>query len=365
MIIRRLVRTRQLKEGMKIDQSVVDRAGRNLVQKGSILDNYVIESLLRMGIMMVYIQTGEESDDDIEKSISPQARKQIERLRTDDRSKVELSNSVKTRVAEGIQYIYANAGSDQLADTTNNIASNLMTAINNNDAIAIDINALKTSDEYTFKHSVDVATMSMILAKQQGLSQKQIYEIGVAGLLHDIGKTKIPLEILNKPGKLTDEEFAVMKQHPVFGYHMINDKNEFSNEISLAILQHHEKMNGKGYPMGITGDKIDLFARLISVSDIYDALVTERPYKKPFSPRDAVEMIMSMTEELDINVMRCFLESVILYPVGTDVALSNGETARIVENVPNAVLRPKVLGLTTGKVYDLANDVKCANIIIL
>ena len=109
MITRRLVRTRQLKEGMKIDQSVVDRAGRNLVQKGSILDNYVIESLLRMGIMMVYIQTGEESDDDIEKSISPQARKQIERLRTDDRSKVELSNSVKTRVAEGIQYIYANA----------------------------------------------------------------------------------------------------------------------------------------------------------------------------------------------------------------------------------------------------------------
>ena len=91
----------------------------------------------------------------------------------------------------------------------------------------------------------------------------------------------------------------------------------------------------------------------------------ERPYKKPFSPRDAVEMIMSMTEELDINVMRCFLESVILYPVGTDVALSNGETARIVENIPNAVLRPKVLGLTTGRVYDLANDVKCANIIIL
>ena len=125
MIIRRLVRTRHLKEGMKIDQSVVDRAGRNLVQKGSILDNYVIESLLRMGIMMVYIQTGEESDDDIEKSISPQARKQIERLHTDDRSKVELADSVKTRVAEGIQFIYSNTESKELADTTNNIASNL------------------------------------------------------------------------------------------------------------------------------------------------------------------------------------------------------------------------------------------------
>ena len=156
-----------------------------------------------------------------------------------------------------------------------------------------------------------------------------------------------------------------MKRHALYGYRMLNSRNEFNNAICLGVLQHHEKMNGKGYPMGVTGDKIDLFARLISVSDIYDALVTERPYKKPFSPRDAVEMIMSMTEELDITVMRCFLESVILYPVGTDVALSNGETARVVENVPNAVLRPKVLGLTTGKVYDLANDVKCANIIIL
>ena len=124
-----------------------------------------------------------------------------------------------------------------------------MNAINSTDAIAVDISALKTSDEYTFKHSVDVATMSMILAKQQGLSQKQIYEIGVAGLLHDIGKTKISLDILNKPARLTDEEFAVMKQHPVFGYRMIKDRDEFSNEICMAVLQHHEKMNIKGYPV--------------------------------------------------------------------------------------------------------------------
>lgn len=364
MITRRLMRTRQLKPGMKIDQAIVDKTGRNLVHKGSVLDNYVIDSLLKMGVMMVYIQTGEETPEDIEKSISPEAKKQIERLHTDDRSKVELSDSVKTRVAEGIQYIYANAESDQLADATNNIATNLMDAINDNDAIAVDITALKTSDEYTFKHSVDVATMSMVLAKQQGLTQKQIYEIGVAGLLHDIGKTKIPLDILNKPSRLTDEEFAVMKQHPVFGYHMIKDKQNFSNEVCMAVLQHHEKMNSRGYPVGFPSDKITLYARTLTVADIYDALVTERPYKSAFSQRDAVEMIMSMTGELDLTAMKSFLESVILYPVDSIVELSNGEKAKVVKNNAHYLLRPTVVGIKTGRVYNLSEDLKCANIVI-
>lgn len=364
MITRRLVRTRQLQPGMKIDQAVVDKSGRNLVQRGSILDNYVIDSLLKMGVMMVYIQSGEETAEDIEKSISPQARKQIERLHTDDRSKVELSDSVKTRVAEGIQFIYSNTESKELADTTNNIASNLMNAINSTDAIAVDISALKTSDEYTFKHSVDVATMSMVLAKQQGLSQKQIYEIGVAGLLHDIGKTKIPLDILNKPARLTDEEFAVMKQHPVFGYRMIKGRDEFSNEICMAVLQHHEKMNSKGYPVGFPSDKITQYARILTIADIYDALVTERPYKSAFSQREAVEMIMSMTGELDLTAMKSFLESMILYPVDSIVELSNGEKAKVVKNNPHYILRPTVVGIKSGRVYDLSMDIKCANIII-
>lgn len=364
MITRRLVRTRQLQPGMKIDQAVVDKSGRNLVQRGSILDNYVIDSLLKMGVMMVYIQSGEETAGDIEKSISPQARKQIERLHTDDRSKVELSDSVKTRVAEGIQFIYSNTESKELADTTNNIASNLMNAINSTDAIAVDISALKTSDEYTFKHSVDVATMSMVLAKQQGLSQKQIYEIGVAGLLHDIGKTKIPLDILNKPARLTDEEFAVMKQHPVFGYRMIKGRDEFSNEICMAVLQHHEKMNSKGYPVGFPSDKITQYARILTIADIYDALVTERPYKSAFSQREAVEMIMSMTCELDLTAMKSFLESMILYPVDSIVELSNGEKAKVVKNNPHYILRPTVVGIKSGRVYDLSMDIKCANIII-
>lgn len=368
MIKRRYIATRIVQPGMVIEQDIIDRAGRVLIARRTELDEYLIDALKRMGVPGIYIREGEEEEEDLKKNepvVSEAIRKQYEKVKVEDPAKVRLSESVRKRVAEGVQYLYQDTKSEGFVDETRTITNDLMKAITDNDAIAVDISALKISDEYTFKHSVDVATMSMIVAKRYGFSRERVYEIGIAGLLHDIGKSQIPNEVLNKAGKLTDEEFALMKQHTVLGYRILTDKNELSDDVKMGVLQHHEKTNGKGYPMGVEEDKINTFAKIISVVDIYDALVTERPYKKPFSPRDAVEMIMSMTGELDINVMRCFLESVILYPVGTDVPLSNGETARVIENSPNYVLRPKVLGLKTGKIYDLATDLNCANIIIL
>ena len=365
MIRRKLMPTRLLEPGMKVDQSIIDRMGRTLIARNSTLDEYIISSMLNLGIMSIYIQDGEYDPADDEKKITPVARKNIERLHTEDPTKVTLSNSIRERVAEGIQYIYNNPESETFAKATASITDDLMDAIENNDAVAIDINALKTSDEYTFKHSVDVATIAMILAKQQGLPKQDIYEIGVSGLLHDVGKTQIPLEILNKPGRLDDNEFAVMKQHSVFGYHMIKNKGEFSEQICLGVLQHHEKINGSGYPLGCNASQISSYAKILSVADIYDALVTERPYKKAFSQRDAVEMIMSMTEELDMTALKSFLESMILYPVDTIVELSNGEKAKVVKNNPHYILRPTVVGITSGKIYDLGEDLTCANIIIL
>ena len=366
MIKRYFVRTSALKEGMRIDQNIKDRLDRTLVARGTILDDYVIEGIRKRGIHGVYISEGAEDLKPVkeEEKLSPLVRHNIEKNRSDDPVKVNLSESVKKRVSEGIQYLYNNSESKEFTDTSNHITTDLMKAIDDNDALAVDISTLKTSDEYTFKHSVDVATMSMIIAKKLGMSSKDVYNIGVAGLLHDMGKSKIPLEILNKPARLNDEEFAIMKSHSELGYRILNEKKEFSTQISLAVLQHHEKMNGKGYPMGCKSDKIINYAKILSVCDVYDALVTERPYKKPFSQRNAIEMIMSMTEELDITAMRAFLSTVILYPVDSTVQLSNGEKARVVENIANSVLRPTVVGLKSGIVYNLSEDLSCANIII-
>ena len=367
LILRKYISTRVIKPGMILEQTIADRADRVLIARGTVLDEYHIDSMKKMGVTGVYIRTGviEEKHEENEPVITAQVQQQIDKVKIEDRARVHLSESVKKRVAEGVQYLYRDTESTGFVDMTRSITDDLMKAIEDNEAIAVDISALKVSDEYTFKHSVDVATMSMIVSRQYGLPDEQIYEIGISGLLHDIGKSKIPNEILNKAGKLTDEEFALIKQHSLLGYQILKDKPELSNAIKLGVLQHHEKINGSGYPMGATEDKIHIFAKIIAVADIYDALVTERPYKKAFTPRDAVEMIMAMTGELDLKVMQSFLESVILYPVGTNVDLSNGEKAKVVANNPKYVLRPTVVGLTSGRVYELATDIGCANVIIL
>ena len=363
MVKRRYISTRLLDEGMIIDQSIIDKSGRILIARKTVLDQFLLDALRKMGVPGIYVREGEE-DPDEEIEVAPETLEKIEKLKVADKAKVNLSASVKERVSTGIQFLYSDTTSPNFANTASNIAQNLMQAITENDAVAMNIDALKVSDEYTFKHSVDVATMGMIIARKSGLSEKDVYQVGVAGLLHDVGKSQIPNEILNKAGKLTEEEFAIMKKHTLFGYNILKEKSDIPTEIVAGVLQHHEKINGRGYPLKLTEKQISTYAKVLSVADIYDALVTERPYKKGFSPHDALEMIMALTDELDLNYMRSFIETVILYPVDSVVTLNNGERAKVVQNTPQYPMRPKVVSLKTGKVYDLANDISCASVMI-
>jgi len=365
-IKRRAMRTRQLKSGMRIDQTITDAMGRALIEKGTYLDDFQIEGLLKRGIMEIYVREGEEDPESENDIVIPQAvQNTIKKVHKEDPVKVRLSESVKKRVSEGIQYLYSNTDSDAFASAAAGISGELMRAVIENDAIAVDVGTLKVSDEYTFKHSVDVATISMIIAKKHGLSKEEVSNIGIAGLLHDLGKSKIPVEILNKPARLTDEEFQVIKQHSLLGYKILLEKHNFNDAIMMGVLQHHEKLNGSGYPMGVGAEKIHAFAKIIAIADIFDALVTDRPYKQGFSKRDATEMLMAMTAELDIDVMKSFLGSIILYPVDSIVTLSNGEKAKVASNDPNYPLRPTVVGISSGRVYRLSEDLQCASILIV
>lgn len=364
-ITRRLVSTRVLKEGMKIDQAIIDGTGRALIEKGVYLDDFQIEYLKTKGIGSIYIAEGEVDPDELELQIPQYTRDLIAKSRVADKPKAKLSESVKKQVCEGVQNLFANPAAADFTDSSVNTATNLMNSVLADDAVAVDLGMLKVSDEYTFKHSVDVAAMSVVIGKNFGLSETELRNLSIAGLLHDVGKAKIPAEVLNKPGKLSDLEFDLMKQHTLFGFQILKEKGTFSMDIMLGVLQHHEKLNGRGYPQKLPSDKVSKFARIISVADVFDALVTKRPYKNPFPMSTATEMIMSMSEELDIDVIKVFLNTVILYPVDSLVTLSTGEMAKVVENTPGYPLRPKIVGLKSGRLYDLGGDKDCANLVIV
>ncbi|MDD6428479.1 HD-GYP domain-containing protein [Candidatus Weimeria sp. HCP3S3_B5] len=361
---RRFVSTRTVHPGDKIDQTIIDRTGRAMIKKGAYLDDIQIEYLQQRGIMGIYIYEG--VPDEIEEQINiPEATKKvIEKYHKDDPAKVSISNDVKQRVGQGVAYLFNDNKSKDFTRTTNSIADDLSRCILSNSSIAIDVRTIKTNDEYTFRHSVDVATISAIIGQKYGLDRKQLHELLVAGLLHDMGKSEIPNEILNKPARLTDQEFEIMKSHSLLGYNILKEKHEFSPDVLLGVLQHHEKISGKGYPMGVHGDKIGLYPKIIAVADIYDALVTKRPYKEPFSQREAMEMILAMGDDLDFKALECFSKSVILYPVDSVVKLSNGLLAKVVANNPDYPMRPKVVEIETGRVLDLANDFQYNNIVL-
>lgn len=364
MIERKAISISDATEGMSLGGTIEDRMGRPLMKPGDVLSDYKIERLRRLGLGTLQIQYDNGVDIDPDKILSDKARENVEKYRVEDPNKVHLEQVVKDRICEGVKFLYANPDPVQLAETTQAVTYELMEAINKNDAVAVNIADLKVSDEYTLEHSVDVATISMITAKKKGKSQKELFEIGMAGLMHDIGKTKVPPEILNKPAKLTFEEFKEMKKHSLYSYQMVKDNTSISNDVKLAMLQHHEKLDGSGYPYGIKGDEIHPYAKIITIADIFDALVTNRPYKRGIAPKEAVEMIMGMTETLDMKDLKSFLSTMILYPVDSLVQLSNGEVARVVKKNPDFLLRPMVVGVTSGTVYDLG-DIRCMNLVIV
>lgn len=186
-------------------------------------------------------------------------------------------------------------------------------------------------DDYTFHHSINVAVMSGVLGKWLGYNSEEVKELILAGLLHDIGKTQVPLEILNKPGKLTPEEMQVMRSHSTLGYQLVRSIQQVTPAVSYAVLQHHERMDGSGYPLQVKADKIHPYARIVAVADIYDAMTSDRVYTNKTSPFSVAEMLVQeMFNKLDPNICTIFLNNVRDFFLGSIVKLSDGRKAEVI-----------------------------------
>lgn len=200
---------------------------------------------------------------------------------------------------------------------------------------------LKNHDDYTYLHSMAVCGLMIILAQRLGLDDKQVLRVGMGGLLHDVGKAAVPLEILNKPGKLTDEEFEVMRQHPVTGAQMLMEADADADLLDIA-LHHHEKYDGSGYPHQLQGEEISLYARMAAVCDVYDALTSTRVYRKGWTPAEAMHNMLSWRGHFDNQVLHTFVRAIGIYPVGSLVRLASGRVALVVKAGERSLLKPVV-----------------------
>lgn len=321
----RYVDSNHLCEGMRLARALYHKS-EVILAKGVVLNQPYIAGIQRYGYPGVYIEDGLSSDIQATSVIRDELRERTARC---------LGKIMCLAEMDGSQ-------PQSMPDITAPIKS-IVDEICSKQDVMVNMLDLAGYDSYTYSHCLNVSVLSIVLGSAMGLSRSELVALGCGALLHDIGKIRIDKDILQKNGPLTDEEFDAMKNHPQCGYDYISANFQFPSQYYDAILDHHEKFDGTGYPNRKKGKDISLFGRICSVADVYDALTSKRPYRDALPSHECVEYILGGSDtQFDPEVVSVFSQRIAPYPAGVAVALSNGWEALVVRNYVSCSLRPRV-----------------------
>ncbi len=335
----RLVPIAVVKEGAYLGQTLYNDQGKVLLVKGTKLTSRYINKIKKHGFYTVYI-IDEYSQQDLEDIIKPEVRRRaIDAVRSVYNTFTGLEEPSINR----FQKNKINRASESNIEQIQKIAKAIVNDIFSNPHLLISLVDIKSLDSYTYNHSVNVGILALTLGIAYGLNRNDLYDLTLGCMLHDVGKIFIPNDILNKAEKLNNEEFEIIKGHCEKGFIYLRENTDLSPRVRIVALQHQERYDGSGYPQGLKGDKINKLAQISSIADVYDALTSDRPYRKALSPHEAVEYMMGAGGRyFNMDMVKTFLKKIIPFPVGTVVSLSNGFIGTVEKINSEMVLRPKI-----------------------
>lgn len=316
----------ELKNGMVTARNVLSADGRLLLAEGQIITEAYIRRLQELGIYAIYVRNPYFSDVEIPAIIAEETRQ----------SGIQTMKCALD--------VLRNKRMDLAVTDIQQSARRIVAEIIRNRKAMIHLTEIRTHDDCTFAHSVDVCILAVLVAVEMGYAENRLTELAVGALLHDVGKVRVGQQLLIKPDRLTDEEMVIMKGHPWFGFEILRaHKGQLSIPSIHVALQHHEKFDGSGYPRGLAGDAIHEFSRIVSIVDVYDAITSDRPYRKALLPHEAYELLqMTGTQHFDPTILPIFLGKIAVYPVGATVRLNTGDIGIVTCVEPGLPTRPVI-----------------------
>ncbi|KAB7666493.1 HD-GYP domain-containing protein [Bacillus sp. B1-b2] len=343
----RLVGTRNIKENAVLAKPIYNERGKVLVNSGVKLDQKLIKRLLDFGISYVYLEDKKTKDIKVNQAISDQLH--LEAMNTIEQSFQKLKNSDSSSILLIME---------KSTPSFKKLIGRVLEELKNHTELFSLMSDVYLYDNYIFSHSLNVTIYSLALGLELKLSPNQLEVLGLGAIMHDVGKMGVPLEILMKPGKLTEEEYEVIKTHAEAGFEMLRKVDAMPLLVAHCAYQHHERLNGSGYPRGIKDEEIHLFGKIIAVADVFDAITSNRVYKEALLPHEALEILYTGSGRLyDAKIVEAFRKSIVLYPNGLGVILSNGEKGVVCRQNKGMNERPVIRILEKDEVeitpYDL------------